>query len=126
MFGHPNISIFLLPSTSLQQLLMAKSTRSKNKRSFRRSKREDGVYAATNAARLKRLSQKLATIAQVSNQKSSTDETESQEDLQDMTHDQGWQLFALFGLVDQDELTIQDEGPGITCAVAPCNRKRFS
>ncbi|KAG2370024.1 hypothetical protein BDR07DRAFT_1468190 [Suillus spraguei] len=38
---------------------MAKSTRSKVKRSFRAKKREEGVYAATEAARLQRLNSKL-------------------------------------------------------------------
>ncbi|KAL9712473.1 hypothetical protein Ac2012v2_003711 [Leucoagaricus gongylophorus] len=38
---------------------MAKSTRSKVKRSFRSKKRESGIYAATEAARLQRLNQKL-------------------------------------------------------------------
>ena len=41
---------------------MAKSTRSKVKRSFRAKKREEGVYAANEAARLQRLSSKLAAI----------------------------------------------------------------
>ncbi|KAG0705448.1 hypothetical protein DFH29DRAFT_906543 [Suillus ampliporus] len=39
---------------------MAKSTRSKVKRSFRAKKRDEGVYAATEAARLHRLNSKLA------------------------------------------------------------------
>ncbi|KAF8708230.1 hypothetical protein RHS03_04272, partial [Rhizoctonia solani] len=39
---------------------MAKSMRSKSKRAFRRTKREEGVYAAVHAARLERLSSKLA------------------------------------------------------------------
>lgn len=39
---------------------MAKSMRSKTKRSFRRTKREAGVFAAADAARLERLSKKLA------------------------------------------------------------------
>ncbi|KAG2339918.1 hypothetical protein BDR05DRAFT_916652 [Suillus weaverae] len=38
---------------------MAKSTRSKVKRSFRAKKRGEGVYAATEAARLQRLNSKL-------------------------------------------------------------------
>jgi hypothetical protein len=38
---------------------MAKSLRSKTKRSFRAKKREEGVYAAAHAARLQRLSSKL-------------------------------------------------------------------
>ncbi|KAJ7904320.1 hypothetical protein B0H14DRAFT_2426497 [Mycena olivaceomarginata] len=42
---------------------MAKSTRSKVKRSFRASKRETGIYAATEAARLNRLHAKLSAVA---------------------------------------------------------------
>ncbi|KAG8747227.1 hypothetical protein FRC10_001843 [Ceratobasidium sp. 414] len=38
---------------------MAKSMRSKSKRSFRRTKRESGVFAAADAARLERLNRKL-------------------------------------------------------------------
>jgi hypothetical protein len=38
---------------------MAKSTRSKVKRSFRAKKRDEGVYAATESARLHRLNSKL-------------------------------------------------------------------
>lgn len=47
------------PRTSL----MAKSIRSKVKRSFRNKKREEGVYAATEAARLARLHAKLTAVA---------------------------------------------------------------
>lgn len=43
---------------------MAKSTRSKVKRAYRAKKREDGVYAASEAARLKRLSSKLKGVAE--------------------------------------------------------------
>ncbi|KAI0092743.1 hypothetical protein BDY19DRAFT_983331 [Irpex rosettiformis] len=43
---------------------MAKSTRSKVKRHWRAKKREDSVYAVTDAARLHRLSQKLKIITQ--------------------------------------------------------------
>jgi hypothetical protein len=39
---------------------MAKSMRSKTKRSFRRTKRESGVFAAADAARLERLNRRLA------------------------------------------------------------------
>ncbi|KZT58748.1 hypothetical protein CALCODRAFT_494448 [Calocera cornea HHB12733] len=39
---------------------MAKGLRSKVKRSFRRLKREDSIYAATHAARVDRLHSKLA------------------------------------------------------------------
>lgn len=41
---------------------MAKSTRSKVKRHYRAKKREEGVYAAVEAARLERLSAKLAVV----------------------------------------------------------------
>ncbi|KAG2013906.1 hypothetical protein CC2G_010771 [Coprinopsis cinerea AmutBmut pab1-1] len=41
---------------------MAKSLRSKVKRSFRAKKRVEGVYAATAAARLQRLNSKLVEI----------------------------------------------------------------
>ncbi|OCH94260.1 hypothetical protein OBBRIDRAFT_723036 [Obba rivulosa] len=41
---------------------MAKSTRSKVKRSFRAKKRTEGVYAATEAARLARLHAKLKVL----------------------------------------------------------------
>jgi hypothetical protein len=41
---------------------MAKSTRSKVKRHYRAKKREEGVYAAVEAARLERLSAKLAAV----------------------------------------------------------------
>ncbi|KDQ29124.1 hypothetical protein PLEOSDRAFT_1075936 [Pleurotus ostreatus PC15] len=42
---------------------MAKSTRSKVKRSYRHKKREEGVYAATEAARLNRMNAKLLAVA---------------------------------------------------------------
>lgn len=41
---------------------MAKSLRSKTKRAFRAKKREDGIYAATHAARLQRLHAKIDAI----------------------------------------------------------------
>lgn len=41
---------------------MAKSTRSKVKRAFRAKKRTEGVYAATEAARLQRLNAKLLAL----------------------------------------------------------------
>lgn len=41
---------------------MAKSLRSKSKRSFRSKKRESGKYAAAEAARLNRLNAKLVAV----------------------------------------------------------------
>jgi len=40
---------------------MGKSIRSKSKRTFRRTKREEGTFAVADAARLQRLSSKLAS-----------------------------------------------------------------
>ncbi|KAJ7047559.1 hypothetical protein C8F04DRAFT_12567 [Mycena alexandri] len=56
---------------------MAKSTRSKVKRSFRSKKRETGIYAATEAARLNRLHAKLSSVAS----RADTDGMEDDEDL---------------------------------------------
>ncbi|PFH52682.1 hypothetical protein AMATHDRAFT_139431 [Amanita thiersii Skay4041] len=46
---------------------MAKSTRSKVKRAYRHRKRETGVYAAAEAARLHRLNAKLVQAAALNN-----------------------------------------------------------
>ena len=51
---------------------MAKSLRSKVKRSYRAKKRADGVYAATEAARLQRLNAKLLALS--TNDRGSTEE----------------------------------------------------
>ena len=48
---------------------MAKSLRSKTKRAFRAKKRDSGVYAATEAARLNRLNAKLATTISQGNKR---------------------------------------------------------
>ncbi|GAB1519371.1 hypothetical protein RhiXN_00303 [Rhizoctonia solani] len=63
---------------------MAKSTRSKSKRAFRRTKREEGVYAAVHAARLERLSSKLA--AKVSADKDG-DQAMEEEDTEEQVKD---------------------------------------
>lgn len=78
---------------------MAKSLRSKTKRTFRRVKRTSGTYAAVDAARLERLSSKLrqkfetdkdgdAFIEEMVEGMEKSDET-----------GEGWYWFALFGLV---------------------------
>ncbi|CAE6428954.1 unnamed protein product [Rhizoctonia solani] len=63
---------------------MAKSMRSKSKRAFRRTKREEGVYAAVHAARLERLSSKLA--AKVSADKDG-DQAMEEEDMEEQVED---------------------------------------
>lgn len=47
---------------------MAKSTRSKVKRAHRSKKRQEGVYAATEAARLERLSARLSAVISIPEQ----------------------------------------------------------
>src|ERR1700722_6745520 len=80
---------------------MAKSTRSKVKRSFRSKKREEGVYAATEAARLHRLNAKLTSIAMKNN---------LQEEEQGDGDSLGWCWFATFGLLDPNEVTAESLG----------------
>jgi Protein of unknown function (DUF2423) len=102
-----------------KQKQMAKSTRSKTKRSFRRAKREEfekSTYAVTHAARLERLSRKLAIIAQaptsqavLSNDNTSSENSQQRgegggEIVEGEEDEQGWPLFALLGLVDPDEI----------------------
>ncbi|CAE6524045.1 unnamed protein product [Rhizoctonia solani] len=60
---------------------MAKSMRSKSKRAFRRTKREEGVYAAAHAARLERLSAKL--VAKVSADKDGDQDMEEKDEVEE-------------------------------------------
>lgn len=78
---------------------MAKSIRSKAKRSFRAKKREDGVYAATEAARLQRLTTKLAVITS-----KDADEEVPQIGKEDMP---GWCWFVTLGVLDPDDITTE-------------------
>ena len=68
---------------------MAKSLRSKVKRAFRSKKRESGIYAATEAARLDRLNARLLQITK-------TDATHVAEGKGE--GDSGWCWFACLGL----------------------------
>ena len=68
---------------------MAKSLRSKVKRAFRSKKRQSGIYAATEAARLDRLNARLLQITK-------TDATHVAEGKAE--GDSGWCWFACFGL----------------------------
>jgi len=82
---------------------MAKSLRSKVKRDFRAKKREQGVYAATEAARLHRLNSKLKAI--VDAEKPEREQQEEDEDLSSA----GWSWFAL-GLLDPHDITVDSMG----------------
>lgn len=78
---------------------MAKSTRSKVKRSFRSKKRESGVYAATEAARLQRLNQNLRHAM------GKDRDGDMKVDLvQGNPEDLGWCWFACFGMLDPDDI----------------------
>lgn len=78
---------------------MAKSLRSKVKRSFRSKKRETGVYAAAEAARLHRLNSKLRQVTlQDAEEEVSLGEAE-REDIS------GWCSFATFALLDPNDIT---------------------
>lgn len=96
---------------------MAKSMRSKVKRSFRSKKRETGVYAATEAARLNRLNSKLVTA------KDKREETLAEEG--DGMELLGWSRLPIFGLLDQSDITTESmgkfmAGEGCICGSA-CN-----
>ncbi|KAK0242530.1 hypothetical protein EDD85DRAFT_785622 [Armillaria nabsnona] len=82
---------------------MAKSLRSKTKRDFRSKKREDGIYAATEAARLHRLNAKLMAV--ISKDKDGDIPLEDAEgEVEDST---GWSpsWLAAFGLLDAMDIT---------------------
>lgn len=86
---------------------MAKSTRSKVKRSYRRSKREavTSTYHAIEAARLGRLSAKLR--AKFDDEPTTIDDKSAEvvmEDDEEEDSPAGWLEFALFGLLDPDDI----------------------
>ena len=78
---------------------MAKSTRSKVKRSFRAKKREDSVYASVEAARLQRLNAKLQVIR----------ETEAEGEGED-AEEAGSSWFLLLGLLDPGTIDVERMG----------------
>jgi hypothetical protein len=88
---------------------MAKSTRSKVKRSFRSKKREDSVYAATAAARVHRLSAKLRAIASIEEGNAGA----MDEDEEGRDQSPGWSWFAAFGLLDADDISADIMGASV-------------
>jgi Protein of unknown function (DUF2423) len=80
---------------------MAKSMRSKVKRTFRSRKRQSGVYAATEAARLDRLNTRLVQITK-------TDKTNVDKEADGGVEDSGWCWFACFGLLDPNDITLEN------------------
>lgn len=102
---------------------MAKSLRSKTKRSFRNKKREEGIYAATEAARLNRLNSKL--VATASKDKDGdvpigdAEEEEGDESL-------GWCWLPIFGLLDQNDITAEGMEVMTKCSPGQCRKERHS
>ena len=87
---------------------MAKSTRSKIKRQWRAKKRDDSVYAATEAARLHRLSQKLKIITQtdVEGDFEVEDATQGDEEVANTQDEMQGRYWAhALGLLDQESIT---------------------
>ncbi|KAG6833776.1 hypothetical protein H0H87_001208 [Tephrocybe sp. NHM501043] len=82
---------------------MAKSIRSKAKRTFRNKKREDSVYAATEAARLHRLNAKLVGV--VSQGREGDSHVPVMEEGEDVIP--GWCWLTTFGLLDPDDITLE-------------------
>lgn len=81
---------------------MAKSTRSKVKRAFRAKKRKEGVFAATEAARLQRLNAKLRALTTTTTAEGGRQpEEEGRQDV-DMP---GSCWFAAFGLLDHQDIS---------------------
>lgn len=78
---------------------MAKSTRSKVKRHFRAQKREIGIYAATEAARVQRLSSKLAAIRDAPKPERKDEGVEDDQE--------PGSLWLLFGLLDPQCITAE-------------------
>lgn len=100
---------------------MAKSIRSKAKRSFRAKKRETGVYAATEAARLHRLNSKLSSVASTAK-----DEVIPSGDVEEEDGDMpGWCWFAALGLLDANDIT-SDSMSILMNGVEDSSRKKCS
>jgi hypothetical protein len=79
---------------------MAKSTRSKVKRTFRAKKRTQGVFAAADAARLQRLNAKLHALTATA---AVAEEEEGEKEQQDMDLP-GSCWFATFGLLNHQDI----------------------
>lgn len=100
--SHSPLSSLPPPSPAIPQTTMAKSLRSKTKREFRSKKRESGVYAATEAARLHRLNSKLKVL--VSKDLEGDVPVEDVEGGEELP---GWCWFATFGLLDANDISAE-------------------
>ena len=82
---------------------MAKSTRSKVKRTFRAKKRTQGVFAAADAARLQRLNAKLHALTTSAVAKEEEEGQEWEKEQQDVDLP-GSCWFAAFGLLNHQDI----------------------
>ncbi|KAF7352959.1 Sm domain-containing protein [Mycena venus] len=98
---------------------MAKSTRSKTMRKYRAIKRETGIYAATEAARLNRLHAKLSAVA--SRDVPQDDEEGMEDDSEEL---RGWSWFTTFGLLDATDITAESLGSLVTSSEKPQRQRR--
>ena len=91
---------------------MAKSIRSKVKRSFRSNKRESGKYAVAHAARLNRLNAKLAAVKATDRPIAAPLDSDTAEEMVAEDHPQGSSdseaFFACLGLLHPRRVTPQN------------------
>lgn len=78
--------------------------RSKVKRSFRSKKREDGIYAATEAARLARLNAKLTSVTARDKEGDVALPDAEGEGAEEIP---GWSWFTVLGLLDPADITAE-------------------
>jgi hypothetical protein len=109
-----NHLFFTTTTTSRPFIAMAKSMRSKVKRSFRSKKRETGVYAATEAARLHRLNSKLvATVTKDRDGDVLVEDADAEGD-----DKLGWSWLPVFGLLNHEDLTAESMESLVRCSLA--------
>ena len=100
---HFRRNLYVIPLKINKKTAMAKSTRSKVKRSFRSKKRTQGVFAVADAARLQRLNAKLIALTNTSSVAKDEEGEEGQKEQQDVDLP-GSCWFAAFGLLNHQNI----------------------
>lgn len=100
---------------------MAKSLRSKSKRAFRAKKRTEGIYAATEAARLHRLNSKIRAHISAPPLEGDIPDVEENAELAD-EEQTGPYWFELLGLLAHDELGAE-KMQALNTLVRVCERR---
>lgn len=103
---------------------MAKSLRSKVKRSFRTKKRTDGIYAATEAARLFRLNSKIRSNISSRTPKELEEGSPVAQDGEELAAEEqtGPYLFELLGLLEHEQLD-PERMQALDTVVRVCERR---